>query len=286
MSKAWYIRLPGDVIKGPFPAGQISQEILLGRYTLKHEVSHDKEEWLPIRQVPGLIPDVFKGDQSDPDFRNKVAAARRWADERRGIDALDGDERRQSESSYETKEMKRLHQMAAAQNKPTNPLVMLIQFIVVVSLIAGLIWLAFEYSPKATNEEASCGAPAYPGVNWSHCSMVGKNLSGAQLSSANMNSVQLNNANLANADLSKANLIYANLQLAVLKNANLATANLKGANLQSADLSYARLSGADLSYANLSGANLTATDFSGVKLGHTIWNDGRQCREDSVGVCR
>ena len=45
-TKAWYIRTKsGDETKGPFPGGQISQEILLGRHKLDDEVSHDKEEW-------------------------------------------------------------------------------------------------------------------------------------------------------------------------------------------------------------------------------------------------
>ena len=80
-TNAWYIRSQSDgEIKGPFPGGQISQEMLLGRYKLDDEVSHDKEEWVLIRHVAEIVPDIFTENRDDPGFKGRLAAARRWAD--------------------------------------------------------------------------------------------------------------------------------------------------------------------------------------------------------------
>lgn len=71
-TNAWYIRSQSDGgVRGPFPGGQISQEMLLGRYKLDDEVSHDKEEWLCIREVPELVPEIFTENRDDPDFKNR-----------------------------------------------------------------------------------------------------------------------------------------------------------------------------------------------------------------------
>ena len=80
----WYLRKNGEV-KGPYPAGLISRYILLGRINDGDEVSGDGEEWLVIRDIPELIPDVMKGDASDPLVQERLQAARRWADERGAV---------------------------------------------------------------------------------------------------------------------------------------------------------------------------------------------------------
>ena len=80
-SNKWYLRSHGQV-KGPFPAGLVSRYILLGRINDGDEVSSDGNEWIVIRDVPELIPQVLKGDASDPIVLERLQAARRWADER------------------------------------------------------------------------------------------------------------------------------------------------------------------------------------------------------------
>ena len=40
-NNAWYIRKK-DQITGPFPSGQISQLLVVGRLTIDDQVSHDK----------------------------------------------------------------------------------------------------------------------------------------------------------------------------------------------------------------------------------------------------
>ena len=112
--------------------------MLLGRHKLDDQVSHDKEEWLAIRDVPELVPEIFTEDREQPGFNDRLAAARRWADERRGVEDID-DERR-SKESYESAEIKRLHRLATEAKKKTSPMATFMQlgFILVV-IVAVLI---------------------------------------------------------------------------------------------------------------------------------------------------
>lgn len=285
MTNAWYIRNQAkEWVKGPFPGGQISQEILLGRYGIDDEVSHDKEEWLAIRNVPELLPDIFTEDQDDPGFNDRLAAARRWADERRGVADIDESNERRAGKSYENEEIKRLHRLATEAKKKASPLVIFTQLSVVFSVIVVIVILAFQYSPKNKNE-IDCTLPPAQGINLSGCNLSGAQLLKAKLVAANLMNTNLQTANLYSADLSHANLKYAQLHLTNLEYVNFAKADLTGASLMGADLSYASLSHANLSYANLRDAKVETTDFSNARLDHAIWIDGRTCRANSIGSC-
>ncbi len=287
-TNAWYIRSrSSEGIKGPFPSGQISQEMLLGRYKLDDEVSHDKEEWFAIREVPELVPDIFRESPDDPEFNNRLAAARRWADERRGVSDIDekhwADERRAKES-YESEEIKRLHRLAVKAKEKNNPMATFIQFALVFVAIATVVVLAFQYSPKEKSE-VDCSKPAKQGVNWSGCNLSGKQLSEVNLVAANLMNINLQTADLRAANLSLANLKYAQLHLTNLKYVNFEKANLTAANLMGADLSGASFRQANLSYANFRDAIILTTDFSNARLDHAIWVDGRVCKVNSIGSC-
>lgn len=285
MKKAWYIRRPPEgEIKGPFPGGQISQEILLGRYRIDDEVSHDKEEWFLIRKVPELLPDIFRGDRNDPAFKDRLAAARRWADERRGVAEIDSSNDRRAKSSYESEEIKRLHRLAEKSKEETSPWITLIQISSVLLVIITLIVLAFQYSPK-DKAVVNCSDEAKQAVNWSDCNLSGIKLTQANLVAANLMNTNLQTANLYSADLSHANLKYAKLQQAKLIYANFTKADLKGASLTGADLSSAIFIQADLSYANLRDAVITGANFENARLDHAIWIDGRTCKVNSISTC-
>ena len=284
-TRAWYIRSQKkEGIKGPFPGGQISQEVLLGRYQLDDEVSHDKEEWLQIRDVPELLPELYHEDQQEPGFQERLAAARRWADERRGIDQLDDPDERRFGETFETEEINRLHRLATEAKKKSNPLTTFVQFSIVIIALVTIIVLAFQYSPK-DEKVVDCLAEAKQGVNLSNCNLSGIQLLRTTLIAADLSGTNLQTANLFASDLSLANLKYAKLHLVNLKYANLTKANLKGANLIGADLSGASFEQADLSYANLRDAIITDTNFANARLDNTIWIDGRTCRVNSVGTC-
>ena len=284
-SKAWYIRSQSsDGIKGPFPSGQISQEMLLGRYKLDDEVSHDKEEWIAIRNVPEIVPEIFREDRDDPGFKDRLAAARRWADERRGVDDIDIQGERRTKESYETAEIKRLHRLANKAKKKINPVTTFIQLSIFLTVIIVVVILAFQFSPK-DETLVDCTTPASRGTNWSGCNLSGAQLFKANLVSSNLMNANLQTANLQSADLSLANLKYIQLHLANLKHANFTKANLVGADFISADLSGATFEQANMSYANFRDAKIATANFSNARLDHAIWVDGRKCRANSIGSC-
>ncbi len=285
-SNAWYIRSQSSgEIRGPFPGGQISQEMLLGRYKLNDEVSHDKEEWFSIREVPELVPEIFFENRDDPGFNDRLAAARRWADERRGIAEIDKEnDRRAGDDSYESEEIKRLHRLANEAKKETNPFSTIIQLSLVFVLVVAIVVLAFQYSPE-DESVVDCSSPAKQAVNWSGCNLSGAQLLKEKLVAANLMNTNLQTANLYASDLSHANLKFSQLHLTNLKYANFTKANLTGASLMGADLTGANFSQADLSYANFRDAIIISANFSGARLDNAIWIDGRTCRVNSVGDC-
>ena len=282
-TKAWYIRSQSDDgIKGPFPGGQISQEMLLGRYKLDDEVSHDKEEWIAIRDIPELVPEIFTEDRDQPGFNDRLAAARRWADERRGVEGID-DERRSSES-YESAEIKRLHRLASKSKKKSSPMAIFLQLGFVFIIIVTVLVLAFQYSP-VDKSAVDCTEPAKQGVDWSGCDLSGAQLLKENLVAVNLMNANLQTANLYGADLSHANLKYAQLHLSNLKYTNFTKANLTGANLIGADLSNAIFKQANLSYVDFRDAIINDTDFTDARFDNAIWFDGRKCRTNSIGSC-
>lgn len=286
MTKAWYIRShSGGEIKGPFPGGQIAQEILLGRHKLDEEVSHDKEEWLVIRDVPEILPDILSDNRDDPDFKKRLDAARRWADERRGISDIDEQGERRANVSYESEEIKRLHRLATKAKKKASPFSTFIQLSVALIAIFSIIMLAFQYSPKDI-DTVDCTSAAKQGVNWSGCKFIGAQLMQQKLVAANLMNSNLQTANLQSSDLSHANLKFAQLHLTNLKSVNFTKANLTGADMMGANLSGANFTQANLSYVNFRDAILNSTDFSNARLDNAIWIDGRTCQVNSIGSCK
>lgn len=284
-TKAWYIRShPGGETKGPFPGGQISQEIILGRHQLGDEVSHDKEEWLAIRDVPELVPDIFAENRDEPGHKNRLDAARRWADERRGMLDMDKGDERRANVSYENEEIKRLHRLATEGKKKSSPMATFVQLSIVLVAIVTVIVLAFQYSPKDM-DTVDCTLPAKQAVNWSGCKFIGVELSQKKLIAANLMNANLQTANLQSSDLSHANLKYAQLHLTNLINVNFTKANLTGADMMGANLSGTIFKQANLSYANFRDAIISDTDFSNARLDNAIWVDGRTCKVNSIGSC-
>lgn len=281
-SNAWYIRINNE-IKGPFPAGQISQSLILGRFSLQDEVSLDREEWKRILNVPVLVPDVLKADPNDEEAQERLKAARRWADERRN-EQSNSDEHRQSEG-YDTLEYRhnREHVFQGLNKRKDR---VGIQLLVVLAVVAGLLFFSFGFAPQNTESEVDCDALPVKGVNWRYCRMAGKQLLRSDLQSANLNTTVLSNANLFASDLTSANASYTDFSLANLSFTNFTNASLKGANLQRADLSQANLTNADLSYADLRSAILTRAHFENTRLDHVIWIDGRLCAAGSIDVCK
>jgi len=284
----WYVRSQNKVT-GPFPSGQIQQSILLGRVKLDDLVSKDKEEWTTIRQCPEMIPDVLKEDPNAENHKERIKAAQRWADERRGERRLDeGPDRtgpgRREEEAYTTSEYRHQREAGASTSRTRRDKNAIGLVLAAALILIGVI-AAFTI-PSPVQEEAQCDSPASSGVNWMNCQLIGLQSINSDLSASKLSNANLESANLLGSNLQKADLSYTNLKNTNLSYTELQDARLLGADLRGANLSETNLSNADLSYANLKGATLTNTILTNTTLSNAIWVDGRKCLSPSVGSCR
>lgn len=288
----WYVRKDGR-IRGPFPAGQIAREILLGRIRDNDELSTDREHWRLLSALPQLVPEVMQRTDT-AEGRQHLLLARLREDERmhdrRGPVHAPADssqrhgDRRTVESFDVVAHRERVTRWAAEENKEERNLLLPAAVIMITLFI--LVTYFLWYRPAPPLAERDCQAAPAAAVNWSGCEMPARNLSRADLSRANLSNTILKAADLHGAQLRAADLSYANLENANLHSADLRAANLKGASLRGANLSLGDLRDADLGYANFQAANLNGVNLSGAKLGRAIWIDGRVCATGSVGECR
>jgi len=80
-SRTWYTRREG-VVRGPFPAGEITRYILLGRIRLDDELSRNLSTWSPAKTLTGLLPHEMLKLSSWDDYQRYIEARMR-VDERR-----------------------------------------------------------------------------------------------------------------------------------------------------------------------------------------------------------
>jgi len=286
----WYIR-KNNKLSGPFPAGQISQLLVVGRLTVNDMISHDKESWLKISDVPGLIPEVLT-DDGDGQHAERLAAARRWADERREERRLPSKDisNRQSHGRRNNEQLddieyrnRRESIYRTFREKPKRAFSLLIIFILSVT---GLLWGAFNYSPMLHVDEPDCFALPQPKVNWRNCNKSQLIAVQSDLSESNLHSVILRNSNLYASNFNKASMDYSNLSGSNLSQSSFVRAKLKGASFKNSDLRRTNFKGADLTYSDFSNANITFADFTDANLAHAIWINGKVCRAGSVGRCQ
>lgn len=279
----WYIRKDGE-ISGPFNGSVITNHLIVGRLSLRDEVSADKHHWLPLRHQTRLHPVPVDTDK-----------AKRHMDERTGLDRrqqevtpppeakLRRGERRADEPDIEIerRELRRVLMQKYRERHERMFWPLLLTFTVLV----GITLLALFYPTTMPVPLPNCSAPAAPEVNWNNCLKSDSQLTGVDLTSAKLRNSELSSANLMNATLTQADIAYADLQFANLSYSNLTNVILLGANLNQADFSNANLSQADLSYADLTNANLGNTKLDGVRFDNAIWINGQICAPDSIGEC-
>ena len=315
----WYTRR-GNIVRGPFPAPQISRFILLGRIIETDELSSDQINWQSVSSVPVLIPEELQADPNDPKSQERLLMARMREDERSANDrrkrknggeipTLDrrhdhANDRRQKEDEQLIRHREVKTAITEASKPSKNNY--FLRGVMLIAVIGGLIGGAWYYQPWEMLETSDCKAPAQPWVNWSNCMMAGVRLAATDLRGARMRNADLSGADMRGSQLGGADIAYTNLAGANLTGAEMSQASLVGANLRNADLSQAKLDGANLAYAVFQGANLTAAnlnkadmsnaDLKGAmitlaklietKLDNTIWIDGKVCAVGSVGVCK
>lgn len=314
----WYTRR-GSEVRGPFPAGQITRFILLGRIRESDELSADQQNWQSVSDVPVLLPAEMQTDLENPDALERLMIARMREDERAARDRRGDDEvtpegaprdRRRSDDdrrNWEESEMLRHREIKtaitdAAKHSKQN---YFLRGAVAALLLSVVVGSALYYHPWETQESSDCNSIPQPWVNWSNCFMDGVqmaafDLRGARLRNSNLTGSDLRGTILTGADLAYATLTMANMSGAIvhqgslvgatlrrakIQGADFTDANLTYAILQDADLTGSNLTNADLRNADLRGATLKDVDFSKALLGNARWIDGRVCRADSVGSC-
>jgi hypothetical protein len=295
-SERWYTRRNG-VVRGPYPAGQISRYILLGRIRENDELSLDQHSWEEVSQCQALIPEVMKLPPTEENIK-RLMMARMHEDERRSGDRRDnepdppahikerrtGEERRQVEPELLVRHRKLKQSITQSVSKVTGSYKTPLLMIAVV--LSGFL-LSTLINPQTDQNErpSDCLAPAEVGVNWDNCNLSGANIEGAVLNDAMIRFARLDGSVLTNAQLINVRFDYTSLANSDLSETDLTNAVLVGANLNAANLRNAKLSKANLAYADLSGALIEGADLTGAVLGNAIWVDQRKCAPSSIGRC-
>jgi len=283
----------GDKVEGPFAAGLISRRILLGRLSMTDKVSQNGQDWMLVKEVPSLIPDILEADQDDPIQKERLMAARRWADERlasdrRGSDAdARSDERRNRERrDLELDDIKQHRSILKGRFRRNEAKGIFTAELFLTAIVILIVWAGYyAYQNKPEEVVVDCNAMPAFAVNWTNCILLSKDLRSANLENALLRNARLSTANMQSANLRGADMAYVDLSRANLVGANMSSSSLKGANLVGADLQGAVLANADLSFANLTDAKIRLADLTGAKLAKAVWVDGTVCADDSVGQC-
>lgn len=270
-SQLWYLKVKGRV-KGPFATGLISKNILLGRIHPNDLLSQDKELWRKASSIREVMPDVIK-HRHDPNYKERLNAARRWADEREEVREVDAGG---NEKIY-TPRKKITHLKIK-----TTGLLGIIGLIVVLS---GLILALFKFTPDDPLAQIDCSAKGQDAVIFDGCHLQRKNFSELSLRNSSFKNTLLQNSQFKNSNLQAAQMDYANLSHADLSGANLTGASLRAVDLRGAVLNTTNLNKADLSYADLTGAKASKIKLTDTKLANTIWFDGSICDKESIGRC-
>lgn len=294
-AERWFTRRDG-VIRGPYPAGQISRYILLGRIRETDQLSLDQHSWKEVTACQELIPEVMKLPPTEENIK-RLMMARMREDERSPGDRRDGEpeppqhikerrrnaERRQIEPELLLRHRKLKQEIIQSVSKVPGeyklPLIM------AAIVLAGFVLGYLTRTPQQPVSVADCQAAATVGVNWDNCNFSAAQIEGAMLNNALIRNARLDGSLLSGSSLSNARLDYSSLTNSDLSNTDLSNAVLVGASLNGANLRNARLNKANLAYANLSGALIEGADLTNAVLDNAIWIDQSKCAPGSVGRC-
>lgn len=255
----------GSAVRGPLSNDQLRQAISSGKLRLEDAISPDQERWRKIGDIPPLAS--LAAAAPTPEQLEAERLAREWEQQRQRAQ-LRAEER---------------GRVAGSGNAPFRVEPWHYALLGVAMVVIAIIPILLpEREPVL---EADCAAPAGPMVVWRDCLLPGLQAANSDLHGAILRGAALEGAVLRAANLEQADIAYADLSHAVLRGANLTGADLTGVTLRYADLSHATLRDANLSYANLVGADRERADFTGARLGNAVWENGVECRSDSVGEC-
>lgn len=160
MSKFWYVRKRNGTL-GPFPAGAILSDRLVGRIGPTDELSPDQKEWRTFENWPELAEIAERPDSSahvKPEWLGERAQARlRWHDQRSGSDrriaakngeageADRGPDRRARDAAGVSARTRRTSRPRFI-DEPTLPK-LVIALILTALIVASLVWLFGPVNP-------------------------------------------------------------------------------------------------------------------------------------------
>lgn len=271
-TQLWYLKVKGRV-KGPYASGLISKSILLGRIHPSDLLSQDKEVWRQASSIREVMPDVIK-HRNAPNYKERLRAARRWADERETV--------REVDQNGQEKLYKPRKKVTSLRIKTTG----IMGIITIAAILSGLIFVMFKFTPDDPLAKINCSAQAEDGMVYDGCHLQRKIFNNKSLKGSSFKNTLLQNTQFRQSSLQKSNLDYANLSHADLSQTNLTEASLRAADLRGAILNATIFTKADLSYADLTGAKVSKIKLTGTILSNTIWFDGRVCNKESVGRCK
>ena len=313
----WYTRR-GEVVRGPFPPGQIRRYLILGRIVDTDELSVDQINWNPVRDHEDLYPEELTADLNDPAARERLRLARVREDERirqrRNEPRYDvgpeeelrrpaAGDRRQPEDVFTLSS--REHRKRIIEHEPATNHRHRNVALAVTGVFIGVFLLAILITPESESYSFHCLKTAVPGVNWSNCTKQAMDLRGLDLRRSQIVNAFLDKSELSNSDFSHSRLDYTNFSQTTMLRARFDNAQLKGAVfrgahlkdtsmksvkmsfviLQEAVLNNVNLENADLESADLTGATLQDVNLQGVNLTNAIWVDGTLCGPGSIGEC-
>lgn len=270
-SQLWYVKVKGRV-KGPFASGLISKHILLGRIHPDDLLSQDKEIWRKASSIREVMPDVVK-QRNDPNYKERLNAARRWADERGEVREIGQDGK---EKIY-TPRKKVTH----LKIKTTG----VMGILTMVAIFSALVYAMFVFTPDDPLAQIDCSAVGQDGSQFDGCHLQRQDFSRKSLKSSSFKNALLQSTHFRSANLENSQWDYANMSHTDLSQANLTSASLRAVDLRGARLSGTIFTRADLSYADLTGAKASNIQLTETILANTIWFDGRVCHKESVGRC-
>lgn len=270
-TQLWYLKSKGRTT-GPFASGLISKNILLGRIHLDDLLSQDKNTWRKASSIAEVIPEVIK-HRHQANYKERLKAARRWADERQEIREVDVS----GNARVYTPRKKITHLKIK-----TTGIGGIIALIVVIS---SLLLLIFFLTPEEPLVNIDCSAAAQDGNIYDGCHLQRHDFSNSSLKHSSFKNTLLKSSRFNQSQLQGSNMDFANLSHADLSATDLSDASLRAVDLSGALLKRTNFTNADLSYADLTNAKAIKLKLAGAILANTIWFDGSVCDKKSIGQC-
>jgi hypothetical protein len=159
LARLWYLRKENETL-GPFPAGAVVADRLVGRIAANDELSPDHQEWRAFDAWPELVALAHEAasEVADTQWGAERAKARlRWLDQRsytdrrsvRDSEAADRDEGRSERrvDQYDSALHRSTRRARTSMMAEPSVLTVLLAIVLCAALVALLVWLFGPVNP-------------------------------------------------------------------------------------------------------------------------------------------